>query len=363
MATGNGAQIAFLKLGSLYRDVNSLNIWTNFVSESLEHKLEELEEGAINGRRDAPPSYKGLDHGLGDINFEPNPGFLGHMLKGWFGTHVASTVTAAGSTGANSGTFAGAAQIYHKFTPNQAAFSDRTYLEPYNIGIYRDVASMFLFKGSILHTLKFDIAAQQLVKVSGSYQSRQVDRIDRGNVASLVSSGGRPWIWDMASVELATSTASSALSSHPEFEKLDISYELPHDGVALLDGTKKYAEFVPSDFRRYKIGGTMSFRDQTAYDRFIAYEAVRFRMTFLNVNSNLMLGNPASLDQTNFLGYLGLRFHFPNMKFLSWSAPISGPNRITASFNAKAEFSESEGLSAVVELMNITNSIDYESVY
>src|SRR5882672_6059872 len=103
MATGNGAQIAFAKIGSLYRDVSTLNIWTNFTSETLEHKLDELEEGAINGRRDAPPSYKGLDHGEGEINFEPNPNFLGHLFKGWFGTHTASLVTGATSGGANSG--------------------------------------------------------------------------------------------------------------------------------------------------------------------------------------------------------------------------------------------------------------------
>jgi hypothetical protein len=363
MATGNGAQIAFAKIGSLYRDVNTLNIWASFTSESLEHKLEELEEGSITGRRDAPPSHKGLDSGDGDINFEPTPEFIGHLFKAWFGTHVASTVTAAGSTGANSGTFAGAAQMYHKFTPTQAAFSDRTFLEPYNIGVYRDVGSMFIFKGAIMPTLKLSAQAKQLVKCTGTFMARTVDRIERANVASLVSSGGRPWVWDMASVELGTGIGSSTLASRPEFEKTDFTFDLPHEGTALLDGTKKYAEFNPSDFRRMKIEGTMSFRDQATYDQFKAYENIRARFTFLNVNSKLSLGNPASLDQTAFLGYPGFRIHVPLMKFLSWSAPISGPNRVTASFTAKAEYSEAEGFSVIAELLNIVSSNDYSSVY
>lgn len=364
MASGNGGKIAFAKIGSLYRDVNTLNIWTNFDSEGLEHKLEELEEGSISGYRDAPPSHKGLDHGDGDINFEPNPNFLGHLLRAWFGTSASSLVTAATSLGANSGSFANYGQNYHIFRPSNTTFSDRTFLEPYNIGVYRDVGSMWIFKQAIIHQLKLGVTAGQLVKCSAAAMSRTVDRIDySAAIQGLVTSGGRPWVWDMASVELATTTASATLSSHPEFEKMDFTFDLPHDGVPLLDGTKKYAEYVPSDFRRIKIEGSMSFRDQTAYDRFVAYENIRMRMTFLNVNSNLLLGNPASADITAFLGYPGLRLHVPNMKFLSWSAPITGPNRLIASFTAKAERSDVDTFSFEANLMNIVPGGEYSTAY
>lgn len=364
MASGNGGQIGFTRIGSLYSDVNTVNLWGNFVSETLEHKLDELEEGSINGRRDAPNSYKGIDHGDGDINIEPNPNFIGIPLAGWFGTIVSSLVTAAGSTGANSGASAGAPQQFHRFTPTQSSFSDRTFLQPHNVMMFRDVGSAWLFKGAIFPTLKFDITAGALAKGTISVMARQVDRIQRTNtIAGLVSSGGRPWVWDMASVELSTDTTTANLVARTDFEQLTISFDLPHDGVVTLDGTKKYAEFTPSDFRRITFDGTMSFRDQTAYDAFIAYEARRLRVTLLNVNSSVMLGNPASLDATNFLGYYGLRFHFPQMKFLSWSAPISGPNRLTAKFTAKAQYSETEGFSAVAELNNIVTSTQYTTTY
>lgn len=364
MASGNGGQIGFAKIGSLYTDSNTVNVWGNFVSETLEHKLSELVEGSINGRRDAPNSYKGIDSGDGDIVIEPNPNFIGHLLKAWFGTYVSSTVTATGSTGANSTAYAGAQQSFHRFTPTQAAFSDRTFLEPYNVMMYRDVTSAWLFKGSIFPSIKFDIKAGALVKATATVMARQVDRIQRiGAIQSLVSSGGRPWVWDMASVELSSDTTTAGLVARTDFEELNIVLDLPHQGVVLLDGTKKYAEFTPSNFRSIKIDGTMSFRDQTAYDAFVAYEARRLRVTLLNVNSALMLGNPASLDATNFLGYFGLRFIFPQMKFTAWSAPIPGPNRIVAKFSAKAEYNEAEGISAAVELNNNSNSAYYTTTY
>lgn len=364
MSSGNGGQFAFAKIGSLYRDVNTVNLYGNFVSETLEHKLEEVVEGSINGRRDVPNSYKGIDHGQGDINFEPNPNFIGHALKAWYGTYVASTVTAAGSGGANSGNFAGAAQTYHKFTPSQTAFSDRTYFEPYNFMIYRDVGSAWLYKGAIVPTLNLELTAGQLVKASISIMARQVDRIQRtAAIQSLVSSGGRPWIWDNASIELSTDTTTANLAARTDFESLKFKMEMATQGVAFLDGSKKYGEFAPTDFRKLTVDGTMSFRDQTAYDAFVAYNALRLRVTMLNTNSYLLMGNPASADATIFLGYPGLRLHLPQMKFTSWSAPISGPNRLQAKFTAKAEYSEAEGFSSLVELMNIVSSNELTAVY
>lgn len=365
MASGNGGQVGLAKIGSLYTSVDTVNLWANFTSESVEHMLDELEEASINGRRDAPNSYKGLDHGQGDLNFEPNPNALGHFLKAWFGTIASSLVTDAASNGANSGDLAAYGQQYHRFTPSQTAFSDRTFLDPYNLMVYRDVGSAWLFGGAIEPQLKINVAAKQIVKATATFMSRDVRRIDRiAAIQSLVSSGGRPWLWDMGSFEVSTvGVASAALAAFTNFENFNMTFDLPNDGIALLDGTKKFAEFVPTDFRRIKVDGTMSFRDQDAYDAFVAYEARRVRATFLNVNSKLFLGNPSSADATKFLGYPGLRFTFPQLKFTKWSAPMGGPNRIVASFEAKAEFSEADGISAMVELMNIVTSTQYTTTY
>jgi hypothetical protein len=106
-----------------------------------------------------------------DVNFELHPNAIAHSLRAWFGSSTSSLVT-ADFDGANSGDFAGAGQQYHKFTPTQTAFSDRTFLEPYNVAVYRDVQSAWLFKGSIFPTLKLMIKQQALVKGTGTIMSR-----------------------------------------------------------------------------------------------------------------------------------------------------------------------------------------------
>lgn len=359
MASGNGGKVALAKISSLYSDVNTADLWFGFTDETLEHTLDELEEGAITGRRDAPNSYKGLEQGKGDLNFEPNPNAVGHPLFGWFGT-IASSVVDPGSTSYT----AQGAQYFHRFTPTQTPFSDRTFLAPYNVAVYRDVQSAFLFKGSIFTSIKLMIKAQALVKATGTIMSRQVDLLDYTvGMNSLVSSGGRPWIWDMASIEYSSDTTSANLAARTDFEEFNVTFDLPHDGVPLLDGTKRFGEFTPSDFRRIKFDGSLSFRDETAYTAFRNYEQHRMRITMLNVNSLLILGDPTSADQTEFLGYPGLRIHVPAFKFTSWSAPIKGPNRITVAFNAKAEFSDAEGFSCAVDLVNGTPEAVYTTAH
>lgn len=354
MASGAGGQIGLIKQSSLYRTTNSVTIWSNFVSESLEHTLEELEEGSITGRRDAPPSHKGIDHGAGDIVMEPNPRALGHYLNGVFGTAASSVVTAPTSGGANSGDNAGLGQYFHRFTPRASAFDERSFLEPYGVMVYKDVGSAFMFNGCVFHGIELNIQAGQLVQATVNVMGRDVRRIERiASISSLVSGGGRPFVWDMASVEVASGgTGLASLVANTNFEQLTIGMTVPQEGVVLLDGTKKYAEFQLNDFRRVNISGTLSFRSQEEYEAFIAYESRYLRLTMLNVNSQIMLGNPASLDATAFLGYFGMRIEIPKMKYLSWSTPIGGPNRLQTSFTAKAEYSESDGFMIRCDLNN-----------
>jgi hypothetical protein len=357
MASGTGGQIALLKSNSLFTIQDSANLWTNFVSESITHNLEELEEGSITGRRDAPPSHKGIDFGDGDIVLEPNPNAFGNFLNGAFGTLTNSMITNAGSTGANSGEEAGKPYFWHQFIPRQTAFSPRTFLEPYAVMVYRDVGSAFMLNGSIFTGLEMDFQAGQLAKTTVNVMGREMRRINRiAAINSLVSSGGRPWVWDMASIEVSTDTTTGNLAANTNFEQITLGFTTPHEGVVLLDGTKFYAEFQPNDFRRINISGTLSFRNQDEYDAFVAYENRRMRISVLNVNSVLRLGNIASVDADAFLGYYGLRIHIPKMKYLSWGAPIGGPNRLQATFTAKAEYDDTAGNMIEVELFNVTST-------
>jgi hypothetical protein len=207
MASGSGGQIAVISVGSLYQAVNSAMIsgasWTNFVSESLEHTLNELEEGAITGYKDAPPSHKGADFGGGDIQLEPNPNALGMFLRGVFGQSSGSLLTAAGSWGANSGNavnlpggYTARPVIQHTFVPIQASVHERNFLPIYGLAVYKDIGSAFIHEGVIFPSVEFQIQAGQLAKATVSAMSRKVTRHARTtSMQALRNPGGRPWVW------------------------------------------------------------------------------------------------------------------------------------------------------------------------
>lgn len=348
MASGAGSQIALMKNGSLYYAPNSVDQWFDFTSESLEHTLEELEEASITGRRDAPPSHKGLDYGQGEINYEPKPDAIGIMLNAVFGTRSSSLITHAGSTGANSVQSAGKPVFHHIFTPRASAFESFSFQEPHTVMVYKDQGSAFAFDG-IFTGIALNIQAGQLLTGVSPFMARKVRRIARSAaISSLVSRGGRPWVWDMASIQIASGGSSSAfLAANNYFESLELNFTVPCEGVALLDGTKNYAEFQSSDFRRVEINGTLSFRDQSEYDAFVNYEPRHLRINYMNTNSAMHLGNPSSIQ------YYTLALEIPQFKFLSWSTPVGGPNRLTTQFRGKAEYSEEFGFMIRALLTNV----------
>jgi hypothetical protein len=350
MASGAGSQIALTKIGSLYMTIQSVDQWFDFTSESIKHTLEEIEEASITGRRDAPPSHKGLDYGAGEINFEPKPNALGHMINATFGTYTSSLLTHAGSTGTNSVQSAGKPVFWHQWTPRASAFDSYSFNEPYTVMVYRDQGSAFFFDG-VFTGLQLSLQAGQLMTGVAPFMARNVRRLERtAAINSLASRGGRPWTWDMASMQVASGGASSAyLTGNNYFESFELNFTVPHEGVALLDGTKKYAEFQSSDFRRVEISGTLSFRDQTQYDAFVNYERRFLKINLTNTTSAMFLGNPTSAWN------YALSIEIPGFKFLDWDTPIGGPNRLTTQFRAKAEYDEDAGFMIRASLINVTS--------
>jgi hypothetical protein len=360
MASGTGGQIAIIRTGSLNYDVSSVIVgsmgagwkWTNFISESIEHTLEELEEGAITGHHDAPPSHKGTDFGQGDIELEPNPNALGAFINAVMGSQASALVCDAGSTGTNSSQFAGQAVLQHTFKPRSAAHDLDTFNEPHAFMIYKDVGSAWWANGAIVSALNFNYQAGALLTSRATIMAKEMALRARTNTqSSLVSSGGRPWIWDTVSIQLSTDTDPANLAVFQGFEGLEIDVQVPHEGVVKLNGSKQYAQFQKSDFRRVALSGTGCFRTESEYVAFRQYNARYLRITATNVNSELLLGNPASEF------YFTLQLDIPAFKLTSFSAPIGSPNRITSSFNGKAERPETNPSSNIAEirLTNVTS--------
>lgn len=359
MASGTGGQLAIIRTGSLDMDISSVIVgsmgggwrWTNFVTEGLEHNLEELEEGAITGNHDAPPSHKGTDFGEGDITFEPNPVAIGAFIFAACGQQANTLLTEAGSTGANSGNDAGKPVFQHRFTPRVNAHDTETFNEPHALMVFKDIGSAWFFNGAVETAFQIGMTAGQIITGRASFMTKGVELRARTNTqSSLVTSGGRPWVWDTVSVQLGLDDTVNSLAAFDCFESLEIDLQIPHEGIVKLNGTKDYAQFQKSDFRRVALSGTTTFRAQSEYVAFRNYEQRYLRITATNVSSKILLGNPDSAH------YYTLQIDIPAFKLTSFSVPIGGPNRLTATMNGKAERPETNPTSPLIQYL-LTNVV------
>lgn len=354
MPSGSGGQLALTKSNSLYLSVQSADRWHNFVSENMEHTIAELEEGAITGYKDAPPSHKGLDSAQGDIQLEPDPNALGDWMRGVFGQSSGSVVVQAGSTGVNSNPMgAGRPVMQHRFLPIQDAVDNRNFLPAYSMMIYRDLGSAFFYQGMCAYGIEFNVQAGALLSATVNVMARKVERFARtaGIQALAKVNGSKPWIWDNASVQVSSGQVGLGnLVGNTNYESLAIGLQVPIEGVVLLDGTKFNAEYQVNDFRRVSLNGTISFRTQEEYDAFTNYDNRSMRVTMRETSSASVLGNPASAF------YPTLQIDLPQTKYLTWSTPIGGPNRLQTTFTGKAERDTTSAYMIEAFLTNVTSA-------
>jgi hypothetical protein len=94
----------------------------------------------------------------------------------------------------------------------------------------------------------------------------------------------------------------------------------------------------------------MSFRDQAEYDAFVLYESMFMRVNLANTSSAMIIGNPASAN------FFSLLMDIPQMKYLTWSTPIGGPNRLVSNFTAKAELDVTSLYMIMARLTNTTSA-------
>jgi len=354
MPSGTGSQIALTRSDSLYLSVTSVDRWHNFVSENIEFTIAELEEASITGYKDAPPSHKGLSHAAGDIKLVPDPNAIGDWMRGVFGQSSGSLQMEATSTGVNSNPMgAGRPVVKHRFLPIQTAVDNRNFLPAYTMMVYKDLGSAFFVQGAQFYGFEWNIQANKLIDATVQMMGRKVERYARTSSIQALTQvpGSKPWVWDQASIQVSSGqTGFSNLAANTNFESLNIKLDVPIEGVVLLDGTKNYAEFQVNDFRRISMKGTLSFRSQDEYDAFDAYDNRTLRATMRDTRSTSVLGNPSSAF------YPTLQIDIPQMKYLTWSTPIGGPNRLQTSFTAKAERDTTSLYMIEAFLTNVTSA-------
>lgn len=236
------------------------------ISESLTHKVEQLQEAAFYNRFGESPRYGGKRSSQGKVSFEPKPTWLGDFLQAACGQS---------SIGAYVGSLA-----QWKFRPLNTADWDPIIcaLPPYSLLVNRQVGSSMTYWDACLNKLSFSCANGQLLKAEADWLGGQYQ--DEAVVApSYPAAAEQPWNWSQASV----SYGGVALG-----QLLDLKFD--QDNQLELKWTLTVNSGNPTHIKRkgpVKVAGTATFLfvSNSLYYQFLQQATARLVATWEAPNS------------------------------------------------------------------------------
>jgi len=292
--------------------------YVRFVSESLVEETEELTGESIRATRDHPDSKQGLISVAGDIELEVYPGTIGYFLRSIFGDPTSQLV--------------GASNAYqHEFIPSDTPFNDDCAGWPYTLEIYRDLDQADQYAGCVVNALSFSFGVgQKILRATAGIIGKE-----RASIAKTSPSFADEdvFTWNQATIQIGG-------AENNNLESLELSFEAGLEAIPLLNGTKRVAKIVPSDFRTAAISGTFGVvSDHTEYDKYIGWTTQAWQIKF----------EGATIEDTY---KYTLQFDFPKVLYRTFPINVGGPGRITVGFEAKPERDESQGYMVKVTLIN-----------
>lgn len=318
MGFGTAGFLAVSRQNSFGTATNSWE-YVPIISENLTTNIDQLVEESIRNRYEEGPSRQGLLSVTGDIVMEMNPLMIGHFFRGCFGP---TSNTAVGSV------------FDTYFLPTQSDFSSDCALPPYTLQVYRDVGSSWQFTDTLINAISVEINGNALARATVSVIARTSSLMPFTTAAFPT---GDPWSWDAASVSIA-GTANAAI------ETLTIKAENNIEGVITLDTTKRWNRMLRNGFRTFGISGTVDFTSQDEYNQFRSQTEQRF---LVNLKGETEVGS----------GYTdNLLFDLPSVRYASFGAGISGPNRLQASFDGAGKYNTTSSYAFKATLTNTKNN-------
>ncbi len=111
-----------------------------------------------------------------------------------------------------------------------------------------------------------------------------------------------------------------------------------------LNGSTNEARLLRNDFRSVRIEGDQSFENQAQEAKFRDQSLQAFKLTVTGAT----VGTAADINQ------LGL--DMPDVRYTTFAYPISGPGRITAAYEGKAQYDTTSSYSIRTTLQNTAAS-------
>lgn len=278
-------------------------------TESLSEERGRLREGMTFGSRAVQPADAGRLRITGGINgMHARPIGLGHLLRAALG--------APATTGS-------AAPYTHTFKPASAKFSAQAALPPYSVTVKRDTGFIHRYSGGQLNRLTLSQAKDDALAVDTEWIAKGVaDATD----TTLVQEAGQRFRFQHLAVKRAT-------VAFPTLESLTVAILNNLETEELLNESDEISGVDLGD-SQITVDMTMSFQNVTAYADFKANATRAWEFVW-------------TIDAGN-----SLVITVPRLNISSFSAPIGGPGRLTASVSGEAEFDATAGYGLQAVLKN-----------
>ena len=321
MGYGIGGYLSLEKQTSYGTPVASSPAYIPFVSESLTENKNLLTIENMRNIYDSPNDLDGVNNVTGDIVFEPHPIYLGHFLRGVL---TAGTVTSTLVT----------SSYRHEFLPAQTEFSENCTLPPYTITVYKNVGSAYQITDGLIHTLAIEMVAGEILKCTATVHGRAYAKSAKATPSYIAAD---PFVWTQVSLQVGG-------SANDVFESATVTIENPIEGIMALNGNNNEGRLLRSDYRNVTITGDQSFQSQAQEAKFRDQSLQSFKFSVTGAT----VGTASDFNQ--------LVLDMPDVRYTTYAYPIGGPGRITAAYEAKAQYDTTSSYSIRATLQNTAAS-------
>ena len=314
MASGRSGSIGIGPETSWGQGVASSAFFT--ATENITEDRGRLRESFIFGSRSAAPADAGrlrIDGGtISDIHARPEN--LGHLLRAALG------VPDTASYGHED---EGGIHFEHVFTPAAAKFSELAALPPYSVNIKRG-NKVNRYSGAQLSRLELRQPKDEALMLNTTWLAKSVSET-QAEAQSLES--GTRFLYRQLEV-------SRDGIIYPFLEDFTLTVDNGLEAEEVLNETDEISAVDFGSNSSIEASMTLTFRDAVTYNDFANNVAKPWGFRW-------------QIDAETFLDIA-----IPRLNISSWSAPISGPGRMTLSVGAQAEYSTQSGTDLTVTLGN-----------
>lgn len=317
MAVGQRGHVGF-QFQNSYGTVSSANVYTPFVSESMQEKIPRIVAEGMRSRYESGPRFAGFKEFGGDLVTEIHPILIGYLLKGWCGI-ASSALTTSHYT--------------HTFKPRTTDWDTKAALPPLTMEVYRDNGSGMLYYDQCINGFTLDYAHGKLLKATWSFIGGNAQKAVK-TTASYYP--GSEFTWNQVSVSLGGNAVSG-------ISQLTIKGDNALEAKGTLDGSLVPARILRNGVRKLEISGTMILEADTQLDAYRAGTAQRLVATVTGQAVNSGVNAVFTVD-------------IPSMIYTEYPDNIGGPGLVEVSWKAEADYNEGSGTMVTFTLVNTKTS-------